>query len=128
VFFIRFVVAIAVVGFGVPIIWLLVAAVIQGEAGQARMTVETAVAIFPGICITYALVAYLAGALAARRWSSEKRVPRTIHPWMRSMRDEPTKPEPPTSLEMVFILAALAISVAFLIWFFVWAGSPLPSN
>lgn len=122
-----FVPAIALVGFGVPILWLLVAAVIQGEAGQMRMTTETALAIFPGICITYALVAYLAGALAARLSPSQGRATRTIHPWMRSMRDEPTRPDPPTGLEMVFILAAVALSAAFLIWFFAWAGSPLPN-
>ena len=43
-----------------------------------------------------------------------------------STRDEPAHTEKPTGLEMVFIVAASALSLAFMVWFFLWAGNPLP--
>ena len=50
-----FVISTAVIGFGIPLLWLLIAAEIQGAAGITRMTKETAVAVFPGIVISYVI-------------------------------------------------------------------------
>lgn len=117
----------SVIGFGIPLVWLLIAAEIQGAAGISRMTKETAVAVFPGIVITYVLVMHVIGWVMGRRSTAERiPPPRTHYPWLRSMRDEPSRTEKPTGLEMAFIVAASAASLAFMAWFFLWAGNPLP--
>lgn len=122
-----FVLATAVVGFGIPLLWLLVAAEIQGAAGITRMTKETAVAVFPGIVISYVIVFHIVAWAMSRRGTAERvPPPRARYPWLRSARDEPAPTEKPTSLEMVFIVAASAASVVFMLWFFLWAGNPLP--
>ena len=116
------------IGFGIPLLWLLVAAQIQGAAGISRMTKETAVAVFPGIVISYVIVMHIVGSVISRRGTAERiPPPRTQYPWLRSARDEPARTEKPTGLEMVFIVAASAVSVAFMVWFFLWAGNPLPA-
>jgi hypothetical protein len=122
-----FLLATAVVGFGIPLLWLLVAAEIQGAAGITRMTKETAVAVFPGIVISYVIVFHIVAWVMSRRGTAERvPPPRTRYPWLRSARDGPARTEKPTSLEMVFIVAASAASVVFMLWFFLWAGNPLP--
>jgi|SRR5688572_29476176 hypothetical protein len=122
-----FVLATAVIGFGIPLLWLLIAAEIQGAAGITRMTKETAVAVFPGIVISYVIVMHIVGRVINRGDTAERiPPPRTQYPWLRSTRDEPARTEKPTGLEMVFIVAASALSVAFMLWFFLWAGNPLP--
>lgn len=123
-----FALGVAVIGFGIPLLWLLIAAEIQGAAGITRMTKTTAIAVFPGIVLTYAIVMYAIGWAMSRRDGAERLPPpRTRYPWLRSMRDEPERTEKPTRLEMVFITAASAVSIAFMVWFFLWAGNPLPS-
>ena len=122
-----FVLATAVIGFGIPLLWLLIAAEIQGAAGITRMTKETAVAVFPGMVISYVVVMYIVGRVINRGGTAERIPPtRTQYPWLRSTRDEPAHTEKPTGLEMVFIVAASALSLAFMVWFFLWAGNPLP--
>jgi len=122
-----FVITTTVIGFGIPLLWLHVAAEIQGAAGITRMTKETAVAVFPGMVISYVLVMYIVNWVMSRRGTAERiPPPRTHYPWLRSTRDEPARTEKPTGLEMVFIVAASAVSVAFMVWFFLWAGNPLP--
>jgi hypothetical protein len=122
-----FVLATAVIGFGIPLLWLLIAVEIQGAAGITRMTKETAVAVFPGIVISYVIVMHIVGRVINRGDTAERiPPPRTQYPWLRSTRDEPARTEKPTGLEMVFIVAASALSVAFMLWFFLWAGNPLP--
>jgi hypothetical protein len=122
-----FVITTAVIGVGIPLLWLYIAAEIQGAAGITRMTKETAVAVFPGIVISYVIVMYIIDWVMSRRGTAERiPPPRTRYPWLRSMGDEPARTEKPTGLEMVFIVAACAVSVAFTVWFFLWAGNPLP--
>jgi hypothetical protein len=122
-----FVITTAVLGVGIPLLWLYIAAEIQGAAGITRMTKETAVAVFPGIVINYVIVMYIVDWVMSRRGTAERiPPPRTRYPWLRSTRDEPARTEKPTGLEMAFIVAASAVSVAFMVWFFLWAGNPLP--
>ena len=125
-----FVLAVAVAGFGVPLLWLLIGAQIQGAAGITRMTTETAIAVYPGVAITYALVGYVAARLAERFRGEQggQRHPRApSHPWLRAMSDEPERTAPATPVEKIFILAAGSVSLAFMVWFVLWAGNPLPS-
>jgi hypothetical protein len=128
---IPFTLAVLVVGFGTPLLWLLIGAKIQGASGVTHMTTETAIAVYPGVAVTYAFVGYLAAEFAARLRGGavpQARHPRApSHPWLRAMSDEPESVTPPTGLEKIFILAAGSLTIAFTVWFFAWAGSPLPS-
>jgi hypothetical protein len=118
-----------VAGFGIPLLWLLIAGQLQGGEGVQRMTVTTAAALFPGIVVSYAAVMWIAGWGMSRSQPAGARTapPRTHYPWLRSMRDEPGRPAKATSLEVMFIAAASALSVAFMVWFVLWAGNPLPA-
>ncbi len=123
--------AVLVVGFGTPLLWLLIGAEIQGASGVTHMTTETAIAVYPGVAITYAFVGYFAARIAGRLRGEDAPQPRhpraPSHPWLRAMSDEPESVTPPTGLEKVFILAAGSLTIAFTVWFFAWAGNPLPS-
>jgi hypothetical protein len=80
-----------------------------------------------GILVSYLVILIIAGAIQARE-QGPRRLP-TRHPWTRSMRDEPYRPgdDKLSSVEVVFVGTAVVASIAMLIWFFGFAGSPLPS-
>lgn len=48
--------------------------------------------------------------------------------WMKSLRDSEKSGDPPSLIEVVIIGSVVIAFVAFLVWFFVAAGSPLPGN
>jgi hypothetical protein len=125
---VAFVAATLLIGFGIPLAWLLIAAELQGSAGITRMTSTTAAAVFPGIVISYALVMYVVGWAMSRKDGDRREASsRNRYPWLRSMRDQPQQPAKATPLEVMFILAAASVSIAFMVWFFLWAGNPLPA-
>ncbi len=115
-----------VIGFGIPIVWLLIAAEVQGASGVRQMTTATAATIFPGIALSYALVLGAVRRLTPRGEGQTPRRGRSPYPWLRSMRDEPARPATSTPIETMFMVSALLVSVAFTVWFFLWAGNPLP--
>ncbi len=80
-----------------------------------------------GILVSYTVVLIVAGAIQAR--GEQARRPPTRYPWNRSMRDEPYRPgtEKLSPVEAVFVGTAIVASIAMLIWFFAFAGNPLPS-
>jgi hypothetical protein len=122
------IVAAIFVGIGVPLFWIWLGSQIQGARGVST-TVETSTAaiMIVGILVSYLVILLIAGAIQAREQSARR--PPTRHPWMRSMRDEPYRPgdDKLSSVEMVFVGTAVVASIAMLIWFFGFAGSPLPS-
>jgi hypothetical protein len=70
----------------------------------------------------------IAGAIEARTRAEEDQAP-VRYPWNRSMRDEPYRPgtQKLTPVEAVFVGTAIVASIAMLVWFFAFAGSPLPT-
>ena len=114
------------VGFGVPLVWLWVGAQIQGVSEVTHMTTSTALAMFPGIAITYAIIVHaISRARMARLVASgAPGPPPRRQSWNRSMRDDPHDGDPPTSLERLFILAASLATIVFLAWFFLYAKAP----
>lgn len=117
-----------VVGAGVPLLWIWIGSAIQGARGATRVEAPTALAMVVGILLTYALVLYIAAWIQGRGEERESRPP-VRYPWMRSMRDEPYRPGSAklTPVETVFVVTAVVASIAMLIWFFAFAGSPLPN-
>jgi hypothetical protein len=122
------IVAAIVVGAGVPLLWIWIGSLIQGSRGAQGVEASTAVILVLGILISYTLILIVAGAIQGRSQSAARRPP-TRYPWLRSMRDEPYRPGEGklTPVEAVFVGTAVVASIAMLIWFFAFAGSPLPN-
>ena len=120
--------AAAVVGIGVPLFWIWVGSRIQGSRGTQHVEASTAVILVVGILVSYTVILIVAGAIQARSETSEGGPP-PRYPWNRSMRDEPYRPGTGklTPVEAVFVGTAIVASIAMLVWFFAFAGSPLPS-
>ncbi len=120
--------AAAFVGVGVPLFWIWVGSRIQSSRSAQQVEATTAVIIVVGILVSYTMVLIVAGALQGRAGDGDERTP-TRHPWLRSMRDEPYRPGTGklSPVEAVFVGTATVASIAMMIWFFAFAGSPLPS-
>ncbi len=125
----RFVIEIAAaafVGAGIPLFWIWIGSMIQGSRGAQGVESATAVVLIAGILISYIIVVIIASAIQSRNVGSSR--PPTRYPWMRSMRDEPYRPGTTklSPVESVFVGTAVVASIAMLVWFFAFAGSPLP--
>ena len=120
------IVAAIVVGAGVPLFWIWIGSVVQGSRGAQGVEASTAIVLVLGILISYTVILIVAGVIQGRNEAS--RSP-TRYPWNRSMRDEPYRPGEGklSPVEAVFVGTAIVASVAMLVWFFAFAGSPLPT-
>lgn len=125
--FVGEVVGAILVGVGVPLLWVWIGSLIQSARGASGVEASTALAMVVGIVFTYGLVLYIAGWIQTR--GDRSMPPPVRHPWNRSMRDEPYRPgtRQLSPVEAAFVIAAIAASIAMLIWFFGFAGDPLPT-
>jgi hypothetical protein len=119
-----------VIGLGVPSLWVWIGSILQGGGDGTTVSGATAAVIFVGIVLTYIAVLSIAGWVQGRRSDDGPARGPSRHPWNRSMRDEPYRPGERrlSPLETAFVFTAVLASAAFMIWFFVLAGSPLPSG
>ncbi|MDX6583109.1 MAG: hypothetical protein QOI10_2293 [Solirubrobacterales bacterium] len=126
--FVLEIVAAALIGAGVPLLWIWIGSLIQSSRGAQNVEGSTAAIIFVGILGTYVIVLMIAGAIQARSDADEESA-RVRYPWNRSMRDSPYKPGSGklSPVEAVFVGTAIVASVGMMIWFFAFAGSPLPT-
>ena len=120
--------AAAIVGIGVPLLWIWIGSLIQSSRGAQHVEASTAVIMVVGILVSYTVVLIIAGAIQGRGAEEVRRTP-ARHPWLRSMRDEPYRPGTSklSPVEAVFVGTAIVASIAMLVWFFAFAGSPLPT-
>ena len=128
----RFVLEIAaaiLIGAGVPLLWIWIGSLISTARGATTVEASTAIVIAIGIIVTYIVVVLIAATIQARSQPPEPGPRHTRHPWLRSMRDEPYRPgtEKLSPVEAVFVGTAIVASIAMMIWFFAFAGSPLPA-
>ena len=119
----------ALLGFVVPLFWVFVASKLAGN--DPDINVALALFITTGILLTYWVV--LLTALTVRtRWISEEERKRKVRrmSWNRSFRDEPYRPGDHKSdpVERLFMTSTVLGIVAFEVWFFLFAGSPLPNQ
>jgi hypothetical protein len=122
------IVAAVLIGAGVPLLWVWVGSLIQASRDSQGVEGTTAVIMVVGILASYVIILMVAGAIQARSEDPDARGP-TRYPWNRSMRDEPYRPgsEKLTPVEAVFVGTAIVASIGMMIWFFAFAGSPLPT-
>lgn len=109
----------------VPIGWIWIASQL---AESQQPALSDYMLIIAGIAVSVFAIGKGLGALnrrylALRGTDEMTRVPL---PWMRSMRDERREIKA-TALDIVLVTSALVAILGMVIWFFVLAGSPLPS-
>jgi hypothetical protein len=123
------VIAAVLVGAGVPLLWVWIGSLIQSSRGASNVEPSTAVVMVVGILVSYAVVLAIAASIQERGDAEEEDRPPMRYPWNRSMRDEPYRPGAGklSPVEAVFVGTAVVASIAMLIWFFAFAGSPLPT-
>jgi hypothetical protein len=116
------------IGLGVPLLWVWIGSKLQ-SAGSDSVNSSTAAIIFAGIVVTYLFLLFVAGWVQSRGESTQGRPP-TRYPWNRSMRDEPYRPgeKKLSPIESAFVFTTVVVTGAFMLWFFVFAGSPLPNQ
>ena len=121
--------AAVLVGAGIPLLWVWIGSLIQESRGAQHVEASTALIMAVGIITSYVIVLFIASAIQARGQDEGETPGPTRYPWMRSMRDEPYRPgtEKLSPVEAVFVGTAIVASVAMMVWFFAFAGSPLPT-
>jgi hypothetical protein len=118
-----------VVAAGIPLVWVWIASKLAGT--KRDLTPSLAIFIATGIIVSYWL-ALLVGSfirgrsidVAAERGRVRRRS------WNRSFRDAPPSADDRRidPVERVFIVIGVLAIIAFEIWFFFFAGDPLPSQ
>jgi hypothetical protein len=116
------------VALGIPLIWVWIASQLAGT--KRDLTPSLAVLITTGILVSYWL-ALVCGSWVRSRVTGEEMRRRQVRrmSWNRSFRDEHRPGEDPTDpVEAVFVIVAVLAVIAFEVWFFFFAGSPLPNQ
>lgn len=116
-----------VIGFGVPLLWVWIGSMMQGDDGVTTLSFLVVCVVLAGIIATYVATLYLASWVQTRIASGPERPERA--PWLRSMRDTPTRAGTQLRpLERVFVTTTLIVTLVFWAWFLFLAGSPLPNQ
>jgi hypothetical protein len=114
---------------GIPLAWVWIASQLAGT--KRDLTPSLALVITTGILVSYWL-ALVVGSRLRSRWVTEKKDQARVRrmSWNRSFRDEPRHPDEDETdpVERVFVIVGVLGLVAFEVWFFFFAGSPLPSQ
>lgn len=121
----------ALIGFGIPLGWVWIGSQLEGGSGASNTSFSVAMAILFGIILSYVAVLYLAGVAMAFLDHGNQRGPATSKsPWMRGQSDtrQANRRETVNSIERIFIITTITVTVAFWLWFAFKAGSPLPNQ
>ena len=113
---------------GIPLLWIWFASKLAGT--KKDLTPSLAVFIATGIIVSYWLALLVGSWLRGRSIDSgEERARLRRSSWNRSLRDAP-RPEDQRidPIERLFITVGVLAIIAFEIWFFFFAGDPLPSR
>jgi hypothetical protein len=121
------VVAVLVAG-GIPLVWIWLASKLAGT--KRDLTPSLAVFIATGILVSYWLALLVGSWLRGRSLDPEKERGRARRKsWNRSFSDAPRPDDQGIDLiERLFIVVGVLAIIAFEIWFFFFAGDPLPSQ
>ena len=113
---------------GIPLAWIWMASKLAGT--KRDLTPSLAVFIATGIIVSYWLALLVGSWIRGRTVDpGEERARVTRRSWNRSFSDAP-RPEDQRidPIERVFIVVGVLAIIAFEIWFFFFAGDPLPSQ
>jgi quinol-cytochrome oxidoreductase complex cytochrome b subunit len=113
---------------GIPLVWIWIASKLAGT--KPGLTPSLAVFIATGIIVSYWLALLVGSWIRGRTVDpGEERARVTRRSWNRSFSDAP-RPEDQRidPIERLFIVVGVLGIIAFEIWFFFYAGDPLPSQ
>ena len=112
---------------GIPIGWLWIGSQVQAETQSPGFTPY--MLVLAGIVISIAVMAKILAVLnrTYKRVSGDDAVVRVRMPWHRSMRGEEDSRPPRSVLDVVMVISVSCAMLVFAVWFFLFAGSPLPS-
>jgi hypothetical protein len=113
---------------GIPLAWIWLASKLAGT--KRDLTPSLAAFIATGIIVSYWLALLVGSWIRARSVDpSEERGRLTRRSWNRSFSDAP-RPEDQRidPIERLFIGIGLLAIIVFEVWFFFYAGDPLPSQ
>lgn len=110
---------------GSPVIWLWIGSQMTSSQ-QGRMGPYFVVAI--GILASTVAVAFGLARLQRiyEEVTGQEATVRVRLAWLRSLRDERTPDTRVTVLDLILVTTAVLAILAFLVWFLLFAGSPLP--
>ncbi len=113
---------------GIPIGWLWIGSQIQSSSQSPGF--GPYVLVLAGIIVSVVVVAKLLAALNRRcgRLAGEDATVRVRMPWHRSMRGEDDSRHHHSVLDVVMVISVSTAAFALTIWFFFFAGSPLPGG
>jgi hypothetical protein len=113
---------------GIPLAWIWFASKLAGT--KKDLTPSLAIFIATGIIVSYWLALLVGSWLRGRAIDTREehaRVKRSS--WNRSLRDSPKAEDQGIDpIERLFIGIGILAIIAFEIWFFFFAGDPLPSR
>jgi hypothetical protein len=116
-----------VVAAGVPLAWVWIASQVAGS--ERSLTPSLAILITAGILVSYWIVLLIGSWVRSHLVDEEVRRAQVRRmSWNRSFRDEPHSKQGGDPVERLFVLIAVIAIIAFEIWFFFFAGSPLPNQ
>jgi hypothetical protein len=116
-----------VVAAGVPLAWVWIASQVAGS--ERALTPSLAILITAGILVSYWIVLLIGSWVRSHLVDEEVRRAQVRRmSWNRSFRDEPHSKQGGDPVERLFVLIAVIAIIAFEIWFFFFAGSPLPNQ
>ena len=113
---------------GIPLAWIWIASKLAGT--KRDLTPSLAILIATGIIVSYWLALLIASWFRGRSINSaEERGRARRRSWNRSFNDSPHPGEEGIDpIERLFIVVGVLAIIAFEIWFFFFAGDPLPSQ
>jgi hypothetical protein len=112
---------------GIPVGWLWIGSQVQSDSGQASFGLYLGILL--GIIVSMVVMGKLLSSLNGvygRLTGSE--VVRVRMPWHRSLRGEQEGRAPRQILDVVMVISVMVAGFAFLVWFFIFAGSSLPGG
>ncbi len=114
----------AVIGVGIPALWFWVAGQIQAASGGEGTAFAAVIVAFVGVAGSYIGLIGLIGA-GFGRWllSDGEEAPVRHANWNRSLSAERKQAPALNPLETVFVVTALLVGCAYMVWFFAFAGS-----
>jgi hypothetical protein len=117
-----------VVAAGIPLVWVWIASKLAGT--KRDLTPSLAIFIATGVLVSYWLALLLGSWIRGRsidRAEESGRVKRRS--WNRSFSDAPRSDDQRIDpIERLFITLGVMGIIAFEVWFFFFAGDPLPSQ
>ena len=117
---------------GSPLLALWVGSKVQEASSSTTLQMSTVGAVVISLAAMVLLLAKATAWLDVRYGEAVGRSPkaRQVRPWLRSLagkHGDPKKvPEPLTPLERILVVMVVIVVVLFEVWFFFFAGSPLP--